>query len=302
MITFWCTSCGADLRVLDDKAGRKGKCPKCGAQTVILLPGALQGGPPKPATVVTPGRCNVSPNASPPQQMGAPMPDTTTAPRKTHGPVMLAVCGGIVALVVVAVVLVLFLRGTRTGETKESPQGERVALVEKPTQSSQRRSERKERTELPPIGGAQAASKPARPSRAEAKPKVGAKDHPLTSDQMEELMVGLGFSVRLGPSEIRDEAHSSLYFNKMIDGGVFFIRYTAPSDKYELFVAPMPESGRTAILMICREVSSELFTAAYECLDEYKRTRMGRARDAGSYRVTVHGDGSIYISSIPMKQ
>lgn len=35
MIRLKCGSCGAVLRVSDDKAGKKGKCPKCGAVTVV---------------------------------------------------------------------------------------------------------------------------------------------------------------------------------------------------------------------------------------------------------------------------
>jgi DNA-directed RNA polymerase subunit RPC12/RpoP len=35
MIVFTCGACGATLKVADDKAGRQGKCPKCGGPLVV---------------------------------------------------------------------------------------------------------------------------------------------------------------------------------------------------------------------------------------------------------------------------
>ncbi len=40
MISVKCENCGVDLQVTDDKAGRNGKCPKCGGRFVVPTPSA----------------------------------------------------------------------------------------------------------------------------------------------------------------------------------------------------------------------------------------------------------------------
>ena len=42
MITFKCDSCGVNLSVFDDKAGKKGKCPNCGGLIRVPLAGVAQ--------------------------------------------------------------------------------------------------------------------------------------------------------------------------------------------------------------------------------------------------------------------
>lgn len=41
MIVFKCHACGTSLRVSDDKAGGKGKCPKCSAKVTVPLAGSI---------------------------------------------------------------------------------------------------------------------------------------------------------------------------------------------------------------------------------------------------------------------
>ena len=44
MIQFLCPKCGAQLKVSDDKAGKKGPCPKCGAAIEVPKASALSSG------------------------------------------------------------------------------------------------------------------------------------------------------------------------------------------------------------------------------------------------------------------
>ena len=49
MIEFKCGNCGVAIRAADDKAGRPGKCPKCGSQ--VQVPGKSYSPGVVPATV-----------------------------------------------------------------------------------------------------------------------------------------------------------------------------------------------------------------------------------------------------------
>ena len=44
-ITVTCEGCGKKLRVKDELAGRKGKCPACGTVLVIPQPASADAGP-----------------------------------------------------------------------------------------------------------------------------------------------------------------------------------------------------------------------------------------------------------------
>ncbi len=59
MITFDCDTCGHSVRVKDEFAGRKGKCPKCGA--VLQIPGDA----PEPEPVTAESASEATPVAPP---------------------------------------------------------------------------------------------------------------------------------------------------------------------------------------------------------------------------------------------
>ena len=73
MIAFSCSSCGQSLKIKDEMAGRKGKCPQCG----------------KPIQVPVPVRTTGSVWPPPPNELKIPPPaiPVTQAPQEdTHGP------------------------------------------------------------------------------------------------------------------------------------------------------------------------------------------------------------------------
>jgi len=93
MIAFKCRACGVALRATDDKAGKSGKCPKCGG--VIVIPGPVQA----QHVPVVPGQRAQTDNSA---HALVPMPSATipadSPSRKNRLPAVLAVSGGVVLL------------------------------------------------------------------------------------------------------------------------------------------------------------------------------------------------------------
>lgn len=73
-IDFKCTQCGKLLRTPDDTAGKKAKCPDCGA--VLTIPAAA-GVPPLGPPIGPPPQASANPYASP---FAAPMPGVSAVP------------------------------------------------------------------------------------------------------------------------------------------------------------------------------------------------------------------------------
>ncbi len=81
MIQFKCGSCGREIKVKDEYAGRQGKCPGCG--TIVTVP-AAQVAAPAGATGATAPPLSPAPQPGAPQpggaQPGAPFPGMSPAP------------------------------------------------------------------------------------------------------------------------------------------------------------------------------------------------------------------------------
>lgn len=86
MIHFACPSCGAKLRVPDDKAGKQGHCPKCGGVTVAPSSDAA---PPEPNPPAEPPAARAGEGAGPTPETESPPPTPPDQPQ-----VVKLVCDG----------------------------------------------------------------------------------------------------------------------------------------------------------------------------------------------------------------
>ena len=113
MITCKCGTCGVALKVSDDKAGRKGKCPKCGAGIAIPVPDR-----PLPAVGITiqPQGGGQTNSSSPPSQVS----------RRWWW-----ACGGLIGLVLITCAAVLVWPRTEHAPGPESQA--RLVQPEKPS-------------------------------------------------------------------------------------------------------------------------------------------------------------------------
>jgi hypothetical protein len=66
-IAFHCAGCASVLKVPDEMAGRRGKCPRCGAANVIPTAGKIQAAPQPPGLPGRPDRPGARPKPPPPK-------------------------------------------------------------------------------------------------------------------------------------------------------------------------------------------------------------------------------------------
>ena len=127
MIDFSCENCGAAFRAAEQKAGKKAKCPKCGAAIRIPPPAAEPGVPVDSSGAPVGAQW---PESTPQQR--SPARRHATRPRpKPRQPLVAWVLVGLAALVVAGVVIGL---STRSGRPDESQQ---VATAPQPAGSTE---------------------------------------------------------------------------------------------------------------------------------------------------------------------
>jgi hypothetical protein len=91
-IQFSCSGCGNILRVGDEMAGRKGKCPKCGLINLVPFPDGTLPPPPVAAAVPIPPAMAIAPTPvvptrpPPPPFVDEPIPVTEATPAEAASP------------------------------------------------------------------------------------------------------------------------------------------------------------------------------------------------------------------------
>lgn len=144
-IPVQCEGCGYSFRVGDQAAGKRGKCPKCGA--IIAVPAA--------ADMVMPGAVDWAAEAAPMTSPKSPLAKKPAAtPAKTNIPpwVLLAAGGGVAIVGLLVVVVVLLFSGGSSPPVAKAPPAAPAAPAVPPTSSP--------------------SSTPATPTAAETKSKV----------------------------------------------------------------------------------------------------------------------------------
>src|SRR5438309_2729456 len=105
MIEFQCSECNRALRVRDDSAGKKVRCPQC--QTVLVIPPPLEGGRPKrPAAQDSVRIAPAAPAVAPKER--------STASGRSRRMLWVAVLG--IAAAVTASVVIIFIATRGNGD------------------------------------------------------------------------------------------------------------------------------------------------------------------------------------------